>query len=42
MATVYIIYSKSIDKFYVGSCLNLIERLELHNLHVDMCGYDLN
>jgi putative endonuclease len=39
MATVYIIYSKSIDKFYVGSCLNLIERLEQHNTHVFQVGF---
>ena len=31
MATVYIIYSKSIDKFYVGSCLRLIQRLDQNN-----------
>lgn len=31
MSTVYIIYSKSIDRFYIGSCLNFYERLEQHN-----------
>ena len=39
MATVYIIYSKNIDKFYVGSCLNLVERLEQHNTHVFQVGF---
>jgi putative endonuclease len=39
MATVYIIYSKSIDKFYVGSCLNIVERLEQHNTHVFQVGF---
>lgn len=31
MSTVYIIYSKSIDRFYIGSCLNFSERLKQHN-----------
>ena len=39
MATVYILYSKSINKFYVGSCLNLTERLEQHNTHVFEVGF---
>ena len=30
MAHVYILYSKNLDKFYIGSCLNLSERLENH------------
>ena len=30
MAIVYIIYSKTADKFYTGSCLNLEERLIQH------------
>ncbi|MTI38526.1 GIY-YIG nuclease family protein, partial [Fulvivirga lutimaris] len=30
MASVYILYSQSADKFYVGSCLNLEERLQQH------------
>lgn len=30
MATVYILYSESLDKFYVGSCKYLQERLEQH------------
>ena len=34
MATVYIIYSKSIDKFYIGSCKDFSVRLEQHNNHV--------
>ncbi len=33
MATVYIIYSDSIDKFYIGSCTNLSKRLRQHNNH---------
>ena len=31
MATVYILYSKSIDKFYTGSCNDLEKRLVQHN-----------
>ena len=31
MATVYIIYSKSIDKFYIGSCKDFSIRLDEHN-----------
>ena len=30
MATVYILYSDSIDQYYTGSCKNLSERLEAH------------
>jgi putative endonuclease len=30
MAAVYILYSKSRNNYYVGSCLNLDERLEEH------------
>ena len=30
MATVYILYAKSINKYYIGSCVNLEERLEEH------------
>ncbi len=30
MASVYILYSKNINKYYIGSCLNLEERLEDH------------
>ena len=30
MATVYIIYSKQIDNFYIGSCQNIAQRLEQH------------
>ena len=33
MATVYIIYSKSIDAYYIGSCLDLQLRLQQHNSH---------
>ena len=30
MATIYILYAESIDQFYIGSCLNLKQRLEQH------------
>ncbi len=30
MCAVNILYSKSIDKFYIGSCVNLDERLNEH------------
>ncbi len=30
MAFVYILYSKSLNKFYIGSCLELDERLNEH------------
>jgi putative endonuclease len=30
MATVYILYSKSIDRFYTGSCKDLDKRLNQH------------
>ncbi len=30
MASVYILYSKSIDKYYTGSCLILQERIKEH------------
>lgn len=30
MATVYILYSKRMDKYYIGSCLNIEERLQEH------------
>ena len=30
MATVYILYSRKLDKYYTGSCLNLEERLKEH------------
>jgi len=30
MACVYILYSKSVDRYYVGSCLNLSERIWQH------------
>ena len=32
MASTYILYSKTIDKYYIGSCLEINERLELHSL----------
>ena len=31
MASVYILYSKSLDKYYIGSCLDLGQRLEEHS-----------
>ena len=31
MASVYIIYSETIDKFYIGSCLDIENRLKQHN-----------
>ncbi|RFC53177.1 GIY-YIG nuclease family protein [Brumimicrobium aurantiacum] len=31
MASVYILFSKEIDKFYIGSCNNLTQRLWEHN-----------
>ncbi len=30
MATIYIIYSTRIDQFYIGSCLDMKQRLEQH------------
>ena len=33
MATIYILYSHSIDKHYIGSCLDIDERLNEHNAH---------
>ena len=30
MATVYILHSISLDRFYIGSCVNLDNRLEQH------------
>ena len=30
MATIYILYSANIDQFYIGSCLDLQQRLEQH------------
>jgi putative endonuclease len=31
MPTVYIIYSKSIDSYYTGCCMNISKRLNEHN-----------
>lgn len=31
MAAVYILYSKSMDRFYVGSCKDLKKRLKQHH-----------
>jgi len=33
MATVYIIFSKKINSFYTGSCLDIEQRLKEHNNH---------
>ena len=33
MAIVYFLYSKSIDKFYIGSCINIEVRLNDHLLN---------
>ncbi|WP_419180018.1 GIY-YIG nuclease family protein, partial [Aequorivita todarodis] len=30
MATVYILYSKSVDGYYTGSCLDFTERFQRH------------
>ena len=30
MASVYILYSKKIDRFYIGSCIDLQHRLKQH------------
>ena len=34
MVYVYIIYSKKIDKYYIGSCLKIEERLNQHNENI--------
>jgi putative endonuclease len=39
MAVVYVLFSKSIDKYYVGSCSNLTRRLEEHNSHEYSSGF---
>jgi putative endonuclease len=31
MPAVYIIYSKNLDRYYIGSCENTLERLSEHN-----------
>ena len=38
MYTIYAIYNKSNNKFYIGQTVNLNERLKLHNKHV-FAGY---
>ncbi len=37
MASVYILFSKKLDRFYTGSCLDLSERLDehLHGIYAD-------
>jgi hypothetical protein len=32
MATFYILFSKSIDRYYIGSCLDLEKRISEHNV----------
>lgn len=32
MAVVYILYSQKLDKYYVGACTNLQQRLYEHNI----------
>jgi putative endonuclease len=39
MAAVYILYSNRINRFYIGSCLNLDERLEEHKNKVFPTSY---
>ena len=34
VASVYILFSKQIDQFYIGSCLNLATRLDIHQKNV--------
>lgn len=33
LATVYILYSKKVDHFYIGSCIDIEKRLIQHNTH---------
>jgi putative endonuclease len=35
MATAYILYSKNLDKYYIGSCLDLAKRLQEHKDKID-------
>ncbi len=39
MACVYIIYSIKIDKYYIGSCLDIVARIRDHNSGVYSTGY---
>jgi len=39
MASLYILYSSSIDSYYIGSCLDISERLIAHNTHKYNRGY---
>ena len=39
MVVVYILFSKSIDKFYIGSCKNLNKRLEDHKYNKYSKGF---
>ncbi len=39
MASTYIIYSQSIDTFYIGSCLDFSNRLKEHNSGLKMKAF---
>lgn len=39
MATIYILHSESIDQFYIGSCLDLKQRLEQHSNKSYQAGF---
>ena len=39
MASVYILYSNRINRFYIGSCLDLGERLDQHKNKVFQGGF---
>jgi putative endonuclease len=42
MASVYILYSSQLNKYYTGSCKTLQERLELHNSKTYYNSYTSN
>ncbi|MCB0482256.1 MAG: GIY-YIG nuclease family protein [Flavobacteriales bacterium] len=42
MAAVYILHSKSKNRFYIGSCNNLFERLEQHRLKAFSSSFTSN
>ena len=39
MATVYILFSKSVNRHYIGSCLDLEKRIEEHRLGAFNTGF---
>jgi putative endonuclease len=39
MATVYILFSETIDSYYIGSCNNFYERLVEHNAHINLSAH---